>query len=69
MKKSGFTVIEMLLTISIMGIVLSIGAPSFSAITRSSDMIANSSDIVTALNYARIEAIKRGNSIYSNQHM
>ena len=63
MKRSGFTVIELLVTISIMGIVLSIGVPSFEAITQNNAMSANSSDLITAFNYARMEAVKRGSSV------
>jgi len=63
MKKSGFTLVEMLVTIAIMAIVLFIGVPSFNSIIRSSDMSANSSDLISALNYARMEAVKRGDSI------
>jgi type IV fimbrial biogenesis protein FimT len=67
MKNSGFTAIEMLVTIAILAIVLSIGVPSFKEIIRSSDMVANSSDMLTALNYARMEAVKRGASVQLSQ--
>jgi type IV fimbrial biogenesis protein FimT len=67
MNNSGFTVVEMLVTISILAIVLSIGIPSFNAIIRSSDISANSSDMIIALNYARIEAVKRGTSVQLDQ--
>jgi len=60
MKKAGFTLIEMLVTISILAIVLMIGVPSFNELMRSSAIRTNSSEMVTAFNYARLEAVKRG---------
>jgi len=63
MKKSGFTLVEMLVTIAILAIVLLIGIPSFNSIIKSSNMSANSSDLMSALNYARIESVKRGTSV------
>lgn len=63
MKIRGFTVVELMMTIAILAILLSIGIPSFSSIVGNSNMSANSSDLLTAFNYARTEAIKRGASV------
>jgi len=67
MRNSGFTVVELLVSIAIMAIVLSIGIPSFNELTRNSAMSSNSSDLLTAFNYARIESVKRGSSITLGQ--
>jgi len=66
-KTSGFTLVEMLVTIAILAIVLMVGIPSFNSIIKSSNMSSNSSDLVTALNFARIESVKRGTSVELSQ--
>jgi len=63
MKRSGFSLVEVLVTICLAAIILAVGVPSYQSVMRSSDMFANSSDMVTTLNYARVEAIKRGTSV------
>ena len=60
MKNSGFTIIEVLVALSILAIVLSIGAPGFKTFINSSNMVANSNGMIGAFNYARTEAVKRG---------
>lgn len=69
MKNTGFTLVEMLVTIAILAIVLFIGVPSFNGMIRNSEMRSNSSDIVVALNYARMEAIKRGSNVHFGQRV
>ena len=67
MNKLGFTLVEMLVAIAILSIVLLVGIPSFNALIKSSNMSSNSSDLVSALNYARIESVKRGTSVELSQ--
>lgn len=62
-KKSGFTLTEMLVTIVILGITLGIGVPGFNSFLNNSSMVSSSSDTISAFNYARLEAMKRGNSV------
>ena len=59
----GLTLVELLVTIAIVSIPLTIGVPSFKSLLRSSDMYSNTSDMVTAFNYARISAVKNGTSV------
>lgn len=63
MKKSGFTLVEMLVTIAILAILLGIGVPSFKNSISSSNMVSNTNGMIGAFNYARIEAIKRGGTV------
>lgn len=63
MKKSGFTLVEMLITISISAILLAVALPSFKNTINSSNMVSNTNGMIGAFNYARIEAIKRGESV------
>jgi type IV fimbrial biogenesis protein FimT len=67
MKISGFTLVEMLVSIAILAIVLLIGIPSFNSIIKSSNMRSNSGDFISALNYARMESVKRGTSVELDQ--
>ncbi|RFC35369.1 MAG: type IV fimbrial biogenesis protein FimT [Candidatus Nitrotoga sp. SPKER] len=56
----GFTLIELLITIVILAILLAIAVPNFITFVQNSRLVGQTNDLVTALNYARSEAIKRG---------
>jgi len=56
----GFTLIELLVTIAIAAIVLTIAVPNFIVFVQNNRLTSQANDLVTALNYARSEAIKRG---------
>lgn len=56
----GFTLIELLVTVSMAAMVLTFGVSSFQGIIRDSRVATQSARLMTALNLARSEAIKRG---------
>lgn len=58
-KHTGFTLIELMVTIAVLGILLSIAIPSFQNMVLNSRITAQANQAITALNYARSEAIKR----------
>jgi type IV fimbrial biogenesis protein FimT len=58
--QSGFTLIELLVTVSIAAVVLTIAIPNFIAFVQNTRITSQANDMVTSLNYARSEAIKRG---------
>lgn len=61
MKKiTGFTLIELMVTLLVASILLTIGVPSFLETIRRSRTISQANELVTALNLARSEAVKRG---------
>lgn len=59
----GFTLLELLITVAILAIVLAIGVPSFKYIINSSRISSEVNAFVGSLQYARGEAIKRGQSV------
>ncbi len=59
----GFTLIELLITISIAGVLLAIAIPSFTSSIVSNRLTASANELVSALNLARSEAIKRGEQV------
>ena len=62
-KKNGFTLIELMVTISIAAILISIAVPSFKTMLKNNRVTAATNEFVTALVLARSEALKRNNNI------
>jgi len=56
----GFTLVELLVTIAVMGIVLSIGVPSYRELLRSNRLTTQINEFAASLSLARSEAIRRG---------
>jgi type IV fimbrial biogenesis protein FimT len=59
-KCSGFTLVELMITLAIAGILVGVGIPSFNSTISSSRLTSYANELVTALNLARSEAVKRG---------
>ncbi|CDH45104.1 GspH/FimT family pseudopilin [Candidatus Contendibacter odensensis] len=62
-RQRGFTLIELIITVAIVAIVLAIGVPSFQGMIRDNRLATQVNELVTAMNLARSEAIKRGRRV------
>ena len=58
-KHSGFTLLEMMVAITIAGVLLGIGIPSFVSTIRANRLATITNEMIGALMFARSEAIKR----------
>lgn len=55
----GFTLLELLVTLALAAIILAIGVPAFTELIRNNRQVSTSHTLMTGLNLARSEAIKR----------
>lgn len=62
-RPRGFTLIELIITMSIAAILLTIGIPTFRSVIQNARTAAMASDLTSALNLARAEAVKRGSPV------
>lgn len=59
-SQRGFTLIELMVGITVLAILLGIGVPSFNEMMRDNRLVAQSNQLVAALSFARSESITRG---------
>jgi len=58
-NSAGFTLLELMVALTVLALLLGIGVPSFRDFVRNSRMTAAANDIVTDFSIARSEAVKR----------
>lgn len=59
-KMQAFTLIELIVTLLIAGVLLSMAFPSFQSLMAKSELTTVTNSMIGAINYARSEAINRG---------
>ncbi|MGO9445359.1 MAG: GspH/FimT family pseudopilin [Thiobacillaceae bacterium] len=64
----GVTLVELLVTLAVLAILLMIGIPSYQSITTSSRTSSEINELVTHLQFARAEAVKRGQNVTVNSN-
>ncbi len=62
-KQTGFTLTELMVTLAIAAIILSQAVPSFTTMIQDNRIVTQANDLVTSLNIARSEAVKRGDRV------
>lgn len=61
--KRGFTLIELMVAMAVLAILVTVAIPNFQAFQLSNRMALQANDIITALNLARSEAVKRAANV------
>ncbi len=62
-RVKGFTLVELMVTLVILGILLGVGIPSFRAMMRGNAVVAAGNQLLGALLLARSEAVKRESQV------
>lgn len=62
-KSIGFTLLEVLITMTIIGILTAVAAPSFITFIKRDRLVTNSNQLHSVFKFARSEAIKRDQSV------
>lgn len=59
-SSAGFTLYELIVTLAVASIIISFGVPGFQSYIQNSRSVTHTNDVVTALNFGRSEATRRG---------
>jgi type IV fimbrial biogenesis protein FimT len=56
----GFNLLELMAAVTVLGILVAVGVPSFTQMLRNNNAVASTNELVVALSAARSEAVRRG---------
>ncbi|MGH8581923.1 MAG: GspH/FimT family pseudopilin [Gammaproteobacteria bacterium] len=63
LRQSGFTLVELMVTLGIAALLLSAAVPSFTNVIKDNRMVTETNRLLTSLANARVEAVKRGRPV------
>lgn len=63
LNQSGFTVIELMVVVAMLGIITAVGLPSLRSMLITSEVVETTNDLVLVMKRARSEALKRGRDV------
>lgn len=61
--RQGFTLVELLVTLAVLTIIISLGVPMYGQFTQGAGLSSRTSDLVSAINLARSEAVTRRGAV------
>ena len=62
-KHTGFTLVELLITIAIVSVLLVVGLPSLKTFMQGNQLVASTNELISAIHVARSEAIKLNTNV------
>jgi len=62
-QQTGFTLLELMMTIVIAAILVSLAGPNFRTLIQNNKQVAHTNEFVTSMHQARSEAVKRGQQV------
>lgn len=62
--QKGFTLVELVITLAVAGVLLGIGVPNFQNFVKNNRMVSQTNEIMADLNYTRSEALKRSRNVH-----
>ncbi len=62
-RQTGFTIIELMIVVVIVTIVATLAVPAFDTFIKANRMRASEGELVTAFQFARAEAVRRGSTV------
>lgn len=62
-RQPGFTVVELLVAIAIVGILAAIAAPSFIGVVNTNRLASNANELLSVIQYARSEAVRSNSRV------
>ncbi|MBW0149430.1 GspH/FimT family pseudopilin [Marinobacter arenosus] len=62
-SNKGFTLLELLITLALIGIIAGLAVPSFAQVLANNRITSVTNNLIGVLNYARAESVKRGRAV------
>ena len=62
-RQRGLTVLEIMISVALLGVILAIGIPSYAHMTISNGLTSDTNDLVASMQFARSEAVTRGETV------